>query len=161
MSRSLLGTWPGDAGFLAPELLLRLTPNPAPGSIGPWPPERVGRSTHANGPAQPTVPEQKPALRGLRLGCARCTGSYMKFTDITMRSGSERAPRCPSSAGPAAGPAWSCMPTGRVCRLSPPQGCSFLCVFGFPGEKAPNEVSHALESAVDIFDFCSQVHKIQ
>nr|KAF6396061.1 adenylate cyclase 10 [Rousettus aegyptiacus] len=40
------------------------------------------------------------------------------------------------------------------------KGCSFLCVFGFPGEKAPNEVSHALESAVDIFDFCSQVHKI-
>ncbi|XP_015441669.1 adenylate cyclase type 10 [Pteropus alecto] len=40
------------------------------------------------------------------------------------------------------------------------KGCSFLCVFGFPGEKAANEVSHALESAVDIFDFCSQVHKI-
>ncbi|XP_070318850.1 adenylate cyclase type 10 isoform X2 [Odocoileus virginianus] len=41
------------------------------------------------------------------------------------------------------------------------QGCSFLCVFGFPGEKAPDEVTHALESAVDIFDFCSQVHKIR
>ncbi|XP_016047464.1 adenylate cyclase type 10 [Erinaceus europaeus] len=41
------------------------------------------------------------------------------------------------------------------------KGCSFLCVFGFPGEKAPNEVTHALESAVDIFDFCSQDHKIQ
>nr|XP_040134303.1 adenylate cyclase type 10 isoform X5 [Ictidomys tridecemlineatus] len=41
------------------------------------------------------------------------------------------------------------------------KGCSFLCVFGFPGEKAPDEFSHALESAVDIFDFCSQVHKIQ
>ncbi|KAM4860383.1 adenylate cyclase type 10 isoform 1-T4 [Thomomys bottae] len=40
------------------------------------------------------------------------------------------------------------------------KGCSFLCVFGFPGEKAPDEVTHALESAVDIFDFCSQVHKI-
>ncbi|XP_059944594.1 adenylate cyclase type 10 [Mesoplodon densirostris] len=40
------------------------------------------------------------------------------------------------------------------------KGCSFLCVFGFPGEKAPDEVSHALESAVDIFDFCSHVHKI-
>ncbi|XP_008065793.1 adenylate cyclase type 10, partial [Carlito syrichta] len=40
------------------------------------------------------------------------------------------------------------------------KGCSFLCVFGFPGEKAPDEVAHALESAVDIFDFCSQVHKI-
>uniref|UniRef100_A0A671FTQ8 Adenylate cyclase type 10 n=1 Tax=Rhinolophus ferrumequinum TaxID=59479 RepID=A0A671FTQ8_RHIFE len=39
------------------------------------------------------------------------------------------------------------------------KGCSFLC-FGFPGEKAPDEVTHALESAVDIFDFCSQVHKI-
>ncbi|XP_070318848.1 adenylate cyclase type 10 isoform X1 [Odocoileus virginianus] len=41
------------------------------------------------------------------------------------------------------------------------KGCSFLCVFGFPGEKAPDEVTHALESAVDIFDFCSQVHKIR
>ncbi|XP_003414943.1 adenylate cyclase type 10 [Loxodonta africana] len=41
------------------------------------------------------------------------------------------------------------------------KGCSFLCVFGFPGEKAPDEVTHALESAVDIFDFCSQVHRIQ
>ncbi|XP_008573802.1 PREDICTED: adenylate cyclase type 10 [Galeopterus variegatus] len=41
------------------------------------------------------------------------------------------------------------------------KGCSFLCVFGFPGEKAPNEVTHALESAVDIFDFCSQVYKIR
>ncbi|XP_012513197.1 PREDICTED: adenylate cyclase type 10 [Propithecus coquereli] len=40
------------------------------------------------------------------------------------------------------------------------KGCSFLCVFGFPGEKAQDEVTHALESAVDIFDFCSQVHKI-
>nr|XP_044991917.1 adenylate cyclase type 10 isoform X2 [Jaculus jaculus] len=40
------------------------------------------------------------------------------------------------------------------------KGCSFLCVFGFPGEKAPDEITHALESAVDIFDFCSQVHKI-
>lgn len=41
------------------------------------------------------------------------------------------------------------------------QGCSFLCVFGFPGEKVPNERSNALESAVNIFDFCSQDHKIQ
>ncbi|XP_054443540.1 adenylate cyclase type 10 [Pteronotus mesoamericanus] len=40
------------------------------------------------------------------------------------------------------------------------KGCSFLCVFGFPGEKAPDEITHALESAVDIFDFCSQVHKV-
>uniref|UniRef100_A0A8C0WML7 Adenylate cyclase type 10 n=1 Tax=Castor canadensis TaxID=51338 RepID=A0A8C0WML7_CASCN len=40
------------------------------------------------------------------------------------------------------------------------KGCSFLCVFGFPGEKAPDEVTHALKSAMDIFDFCSQVHKI-
>ncbi|XP_045694582.1 adenylate cyclase type 10 [Phyllostomus hastatus] len=40
------------------------------------------------------------------------------------------------------------------------KGCSFLCVFGFPGEKAPDEVAHALESAVDIHGFCSQVHKI-
>ncbi|EPQ16622.1 Adenylate cyclase type 10 [Myotis brandtii] len=40
------------------------------------------------------------------------------------------------------------------------KGCSFLCVFGFPGEKAPDEVTHALESAVEIFDFCSQVHKV-
>ncbi|KAK7806947.1 hypothetical protein U0070_009440, partial [Myodes glareolus] len=41
------------------------------------------------------------------------------------------------------------------------KGCSFLCVFGFPGEKASDEITHALESAVDIFDFCSQVHKIR
>ncbi|XP_036058629.1 adenylate cyclase type 10 isoform X2 [Onychomys torridus] len=41
------------------------------------------------------------------------------------------------------------------------KGCSFLCVFGFPGEKVPDEITHALESAVDIFDFCSQVHKIR
>ncbi|XP_070123730.1 adenylate cyclase type 10 isoform X5 [Equus caballus] len=40
------------------------------------------------------------------------------------------------------------------------KGCSFLCVFGFPGEKAPDEFAHALESAMDIFSFCSQVHKI-
>ncbi|EHH15787.1 hypothetical protein EGK_01929 [Macaca mulatta] len=41
------------------------------------------------------------------------------------------------------------------------KGCSFLCVFGFPGEKVPDELTHALECAMDIFDFCSQVHKIQ
>ncbi|XP_037681356.1 adenylate cyclase type 10 [Choloepus didactylus] len=41
------------------------------------------------------------------------------------------------------------------------KGCSFLCVFGFPGEKVPEEITHALESAVDIFDYCSQVHKIE
>ncbi|XP_029417608.1 adenylate cyclase type 10 [Nannospalax galili] len=40
------------------------------------------------------------------------------------------------------------------------KGCSFLCVFGFPGQKAPDEMARALKSAVDIFDFCSQVHKI-
>uniref|UniRef100_A0A8C3WIH2 Guanylate cyclase domain-containing protein n=1 Tax=Catagonus wagneri TaxID=51154 RepID=A0A8C3WIH2_9CETA len=40
------------------------------------------------------------------------------------------------------------------------KGCSFLCVFGLPGEKAPNEAAHALESSMDIFDSCSQVHKI-
>ncbi|XP_014638746.1 PREDICTED: adenylate cyclase type 10 [Ceratotherium simum simum] len=40
------------------------------------------------------------------------------------------------------------------------KGCSFLCVFGFPGEKAPEEVTRALESAMDIFNFCSEVHKI-
>ncbi|PNI48256.1 ADCY10 isoform 5 [Pan troglodytes] len=41
------------------------------------------------------------------------------------------------------------------------KGCSFLCVFGFPGEKVPDELTHALECAMGIFDFCSQVHKIQ
>ncbi|XP_007935921.1 adenylate cyclase type 10 [Orycteropus afer afer] len=41
------------------------------------------------------------------------------------------------------------------------KGCSFLCVFGFPGEKVSDEITHALESAVDIFDFCSKVHRIQ
>ncbi|KAI5946171.1 Adenylate cyclase type 10 [Manis javanica] len=40
------------------------------------------------------------------------------------------------------------------------KGCCFLCVFGFPGEKAPDEVTQALESAVDIFTFCSQVPHI-
>ncbi|XP_066117194.1 adenylate cyclase type 10-like isoform X1 [Saccopteryx bilineata] len=40
------------------------------------------------------------------------------------------------------------------------KGCSFLCVFGLPGEKVPDEVTHALESAVNIFDFCSQVQEI-
>ncbi|XP_068950616.1 adenylate cyclase type 10 [Petaurus breviceps papuanus] len=41
------------------------------------------------------------------------------------------------------------------------KGCSFLCVFGFPGEKVPNEITHALESAVIIFDYCSQIFKIK
>ncbi|XP_078212463.1 adenylate cyclase type 10 isoform X2 [Callithrix jacchus] len=41
------------------------------------------------------------------------------------------------------------------------KGCSFLCVFGLPGEKVPDEVTNALECAMDIFHFCSQVHKIQ
>nr|XP_020830303.1 adenylate cyclase type 10 isoform X7 [Phascolarctos cinereus] len=41
------------------------------------------------------------------------------------------------------------------------KGCSFLCVFGFPGEKAPDEITHALESAVVIFDYCSQIFKIK
>ncbi|XP_074122612.1 adenylate cyclase type 10 [Sminthopsis crassicaudata] len=41
------------------------------------------------------------------------------------------------------------------------KGCSFLCVFGFPGEKAPDEITHALESAVIIFDYCSQIYKIK
>ncbi|XP_074078020.1 adenylate cyclase type 10 isoform X2 [Macrotis lagotis] len=41
------------------------------------------------------------------------------------------------------------------------KGCSFLCVFGFPGEKVPDEITHALESAVVIFDYCSQIFKIK
>ncbi|XP_028936584.1 adenylate cyclase type 10 isoform X4 [Ornithorhynchus anatinus] len=41
------------------------------------------------------------------------------------------------------------------------KGCSFLCVFGFPGEKAPDEITHALESAIEIFDYCSQIFKIR
>ncbi|XP_072504824.1 adenylate cyclase type 10 isoform X3 [Notamacropus eugenii] len=41
------------------------------------------------------------------------------------------------------------------------KGCSFLCVFGFPGEKATDEITHALESAVIIFDYCSQIFKIK
>ncbi|XP_004589196.2 adenylate cyclase type 10 isoform X4 [Ochotona princeps] len=40
------------------------------------------------------------------------------------------------------------------------KGCSFLCVFGFPGEKAPDEETRALESAMNVFDFCSQVQKV-
>lgn len=93
-----------------------------------------------------------------------CTRSYTKFTKnetgargMMKRSDRECCCHCPrASAGPVNR---SCPPF--VLADSPSQGCSFLCVFGFPGEKAPDEVTHALESAVDIFDFCSQVPKIQ
>ncbi|XP_068808599.1 adenylate cyclase type 10-like, partial [Struthio camelus] len=35
------------------------------------------------------------------------------------------------------------------------KGCTFLCVFGLPGEKLPDESVHALESAVQISKACS------
>ncbi|KAM7137231.1 adenylate cyclase type 10-like isoform 2-T2 [Molossus nigricans] len=34
------------------------------------------------------------------------------------------------------------------------KGCMFLCVFGFPGDKKPDECAHALESSFSIFNFC-------
>ncbi|XP_065768305.1 adenylate cyclase type 10-like isoform X7 [Muntiacus reevesi] len=33
-------------------------------------------------------------------------------------------------------------------------GCMFLCVFGLPGDKKPDECAHALESSFNIFSFC-------
>ncbi|ELW67239.1 Adenylate cyclase type 10 [Tupaia chinensis] len=41
------------------------------------------------------------------------------------------------------------------------EGCSFLCVFGFPGEKVPDEPTNALQSAMNIFDLCSHTENIQ
>ncbi|XP_006147101.1 adenylate cyclase type 10 [Tupaia chinensis] len=41
------------------------------------------------------------------------------------------------------------------------KGCSFLCVFGFPGEKVPDEPTNALQSAMNIFDLCSHTENIQ
>nr|XP_025035392.1 adenylate cyclase type 10 [Pelodiscus sinensis] len=35
------------------------------------------------------------------------------------------------------------------------KGCTFLCVFGLPGDKQADESTHALESAFHIFNFCS------
>ncbi|NXF41816.1 ADCYA cyclase, partial [Nyctibius bracteatus] len=37
------------------------------------------------------------------------------------------------------------------------KGCTFLCVFGLPGEKVPYESLHALQSAIQIFDSCSRM----
>uniref|UniRef100_A0A8C3SYP8 Adenylate cyclase 10 n=1 Tax=Chelydra serpentina TaxID=8475 RepID=A0A8C3SYP8_CHESE len=36
------------------------------------------------------------------------------------------------------------------------KGCTFLCVFGLPGDKQADESTHALESAFKIFNFCSE-----
>ncbi|XP_074859423.1 adenylate cyclase type 10 [Carettochelys insculpta] len=36
------------------------------------------------------------------------------------------------------------------------KGCTFLCVFGLPGDKQADESTHALESAFRIFHFCSE-----
>ncbi|XP_068264110.1 adenylate cyclase type 10-like [Nyctibius grandis] len=42
------------------------------------------------------------------------------------------------------------------------KGCTFLCVFGLPGEKQPYESLLALQSAIQIFNSCSRVlRKIQ
>uniref|UniRef100_A0A8C8R8M7 Adenylate cyclase 10 n=1 Tax=Pelusios castaneus TaxID=367368 RepID=A0A8C8R8M7_9SAUR len=35
------------------------------------------------------------------------------------------------------------------------KGCTFLCVFGLPGDKQADESTHALECAFKIFNFCS------
>uniref|UniRef100_A0A8D2CW63 Guanylate cyclase domain-containing protein n=1 Tax=Sciurus vulgaris TaxID=55149 RepID=A0A8D2CW63_SCIVU len=42
------------------------------------------------------------------------------------------------------------------------KGCMFLCVFGLPGDKKPDECAHALESSFSIFSFCWEnlVHSI-
>ncbi|XP_033928991.1 adenylate cyclase type 10-like [Melopsittacus undulatus] len=37
------------------------------------------------------------------------------------------------------------------------KGCTFLCVFGLPGAKLPNESIHALQSALQIFNSCSEI----
>ncbi|XP_023445832.2 adenylate cyclase type 10-like isoform X3 [Dasypus novemcinctus] len=34
------------------------------------------------------------------------------------------------------------------------KGCMFLCVFGLPGDKKPDECAYALESSFSIFNFC-------
>ncbi|XP_069879901.1 adenylate cyclase type 10-like isoform X2 [Dipodomys merriami] len=34
------------------------------------------------------------------------------------------------------------------------KSCMFLCVFGLPGDKKPDECAHALESSFSIFSFC-------
>ncbi|XP_070440686.1 adenylate cyclase type 10-like isoform X6 [Equus przewalskii] len=34
------------------------------------------------------------------------------------------------------------------------KGCMFLCVFGLPGDKKPDECAHALKSSFSIFSFC-------
>ncbi|XP_065450290.1 adenylate cyclase type 10-like isoform X3 [Chrysemys picta bellii] len=36
------------------------------------------------------------------------------------------------------------------------KGCTFLCVFGLPGDKQADESAHALDSALKIFNFCSK-----
>ncbi|XP_039341045.1 adenylate cyclase type 10 isoform X3 [Mauremys reevesii] len=36
------------------------------------------------------------------------------------------------------------------------KGCTFLCVFGLPGDKQADESTHALDSAFQIFNFCSE-----
>uniref|UniRef100_A0A452SUJ2 Guanylate cyclase domain-containing protein n=1 Tax=Ursus americanus TaxID=9643 RepID=A0A452SUJ2_URSAM len=44
------------------------------------------------------------------------------------------------------------------------KGCMFLCVFGLPGDKKPDECAHALESSFSIFSFCWEnlgVSKVQ
>ncbi|KQK83453.1 hypothetical protein AAES_58846 [Amazona aestiva] len=37
------------------------------------------------------------------------------------------------------------------------KGCTFLCVFGLPGVKLPHESIHALQSAFQIFNSCSEI----
>ncbi|XP_057555497.1 adenylate cyclase type 10-like isoform X3 [Hippopotamus amphibius kiboko] len=42
----------------------------------------------------------------------------------------------------------------RELDISALKGCMFLCVFGLPGDKKPDECAHALESSFSIFSFC-------
>ncbi|XP_053882125.1 adenylate cyclase type 10-like [Malaclemys terrapin pileata] len=37
------------------------------------------------------------------------------------------------------------------------KSCTFLCVFGLPGDKQADESTHALDSAFKIFNFCSEM----
>lgn len=39
--------------------------------------------------------------------------------------------------------------------LLPKKGCTFLCIFGLPGDKQADESTNALDSAHKIHAFCS------
>lgn len=47
----------------------------------------------------------------------------------------------------------------KICCICPWQGCTFLCVFGLTGEKLHHKNTHALQSAIQIFQSCSTMLK--